>query len=169
MPYSYNYFKDDFKNHLTKNFSSDIKILDVGPGSGSYYDLLCKDFTNIDAVEIYSPYIEQFNLRDKYVNVYNQDILEFNYNDYRYIILGDVLEHLSIRDAQNLLANITIKGIYCMAAVPYLMQQDAVGGNVFEVHQQADLTPSVFSDRFPIMETFKLNEQYGLYFNYNFL
>jgi hypothetical protein len=49
------------------------------------------------------------------------------------------------------------------------MEQEAVGGNVFEVHQQADLTPSVFSDRFPIMETFKLNEKYGLYFNYNFL
>ena len=112
MPYSYNYFKDDFRDHLIKNFSSDIKILDVGPGSGSYYDLLCKDFTNIDAVEVYEPYIDQFNLRDKYKNVYNQDILEFNYNSYNYLILGDVLEHLSINDAQNLLADLTFKNIY---------------------------------------------------------
>jgi hypothetical protein len=169
MPYSYHYFKDNFKSHLQKNFASNIKILDVGPGSGSYFDLLCNDFTNIDAVEAFEPYIYQFNLRDKYKNVYVQDILEFNYNDYQYIILGDVIEHLSIRDAQNLLANIFMKGIYCMVAVPYLLEQDAVGGNVYEIHKQPDLTPMNFRDRFPMMETFRYNGQYGMYFNYQYL
>ena len=131
--------------------------------------MLCKDFTNIDAVEVYEPYIDQFNLRDKYKNVYVQDILEFNYNDYKYIIMGDVLEHLSINDAQKLLDDITSKGIYCMAAVPYLMEQDAVGGNVYETHKQDDLTPMVFSNRFPTMQMFRFNGQYGMYFNYKFL
>jgi 16S rRNA A1518/A1519 N6-dimethyltransferase RsmA/KsgA/DIM1 with predicted DNA glycosylase/AP lyase activity len=169
MPYSYHYFKDDFKNHLTKNFQSDIKILDVGPGSGSYYDLLCKDFTNIDAVEVYEPYIDQFELRDKYKNVYNQDILEFNYNSYNYLILGDVLEHLSIEYAQNLLADLTLKNIYCMVAVPYQMEQEAVGGNIYEIHKQDDLTIFNFTDRFPMMKSFRYNRDYGMYFNYNFL
>ena len=166
MPYSYHYFKDTFKTHLKKHFASDIKILDVGPGSGSYVDLLCDSFINIDAVEIYEPYIDQFNLRDKYKNVYTQDILEFNYNSYQYIILGDVLEHLEINDAQNLLCNITMKGIYCMVAVPFMMEQEAVGGNVYEIHKQADLTPMNIKDRFPILETFDYNDEYGMYLNY---
>lgn len=169
MPYSYDFFKIDFKEHLKNNFASDIKILDVGPGSGSYYNLLCDSFSNIDAVEVYRPYIDQFELRDKYKNVYDQDILEFNYNSYQYMILGDVLEHLEINDAQNLLCNITMKGIYCMVAVPYLMEQNAVGGNVYEIHKQADLTPINFSQRFPIMETFKYNGQYGMYLNYHYI
>lgn len=169
MPYSYNYFKDDFRDHLIKNFSSDIKILDVGPGSGSYYDLLCKDFTNIDAVEVYEPYIDQFELRDKYKNVYNQDILEFNYNSYNYLILGDVLEHLSINDAQNLLADLTFKNIYCMVAIPYEMEQDVVGGNIYEIHKQSDLTIYNFTEKYPLMRSFKFNGYYGLYLNYNFI
>ena len=166
MPYSYHYFKDTFKIHLKKHFACDIKILDVGPGSGSYFDLLCDTFTNIDAVEIYEPYIYQFNLRDKYKNVYTQDILEFNYNSYQYIILGDVLEHLEINDAQKLLCNITMKGIYCMVAVPFMMEQEAVGGNVYEIHKQADLTPINIRERFPLLYTFKNNSHYGMYLNY---
>jgi hypothetical protein len=36
----------------------------------------------IDAVEIREPYIEEFNLEDKYDNVFNMDILDFEEEDF---------------------------------------------------------------------------------------
>jgi hypothetical protein len=85
------------------------------------------------------------------------------------LILGDVLEHLSIEDAQNLLSDLTLKNIYCMVAVPYQMEQEAVGGNIYEIHKQSDLTIYNFTDRYPLMKPFKMNGFYGLYLNYNFI
>mgnify|MGYP003626071240 FL=1 len=42
MPHSSTDFKLEIQNHLDKNFSRDIKILDVGPGAGMYGHLLSK-------------------------------------------------------------------------------------------------------------------------------
>ena len=53
-----------------------------------------------------------------------------------------------------------------MVAVPFMMEQEAVGGNVYEIHKQADLTPMNIKDRFPILETFDYNDEYGMYLNY---
>ena len=168
MPYSYGYFKEDFKNHLFDNFNKNIQILDVGPGSGSYGLLLNKDFKNIDCIEIYEPYINQFNLKDIYRNIHIGDIQNLNLFLYDYIIIGDVLEHLSIENAQSLLNKIYNNEIYCMVAIPYKMKQDDVNGNEYERHHQDDLTNDIFLDRYPMMNLLFKNEHYGYYVNYNY-
>jgi 2-polyprenyl-3-methyl-5-hydroxy-6-metoxy-1,4-benzoquinol methylase len=58
-----------------------LKILDVGPGKGTYSTLLNNMGYQIDAIEIWRPYIEKYSLR-KYDNVYLGDILEFNVENY---------------------------------------------------------------------------------------
>lgn len=169
MPYSYAYFKNEFFEHLFENFSTDIKILDVGAGSGSYGSLLNKDFGNIDAIEIYQPYVFQFKLKDIYNDIFIGDIREFDYSAYNYIILGDVLEHMGEDDAFKLLDDITNSKTYCMVAVPYMMEQGAVGGNVYETHLQPDLTHDIFLDRYPMMNLLYRNQEYGYYVNYRFI
>ncbi len=168
MPYSYGYFKKEFYEHLFDNFKVNINILDVGAGSGSYGTLLKQDFTNIDCIEAFAPYRKQFDLDNIYRNVFIGDIREFNFFLYDYLILGDILEHLPTNEAQMLLEKITASNVYCMVAVPYMMPQDAVGGNDYEIHHQDDLTHEVFMERYPYMRLLFKNELYGLYVNYEY-
>lgn len=41
MGVSYSYFKKDIREYLIGRFNKDSSILDVGCGSGTYYNLLC--------------------------------------------------------------------------------------------------------------------------------
>lgn len=169
MPYSHSKFKNEFKNHLNKFLPNKSKILDVGPGSGTYSDLLIDSSYEIDCVEIWEPYIHEFNLSSKYKNVYISNILEFDMSEYDYIILGDVLEHIDVLSAKNLLNKINSLGKYCMVAVPYLYEQGEYEGNKYEEHKQPDLTPEIMTSRFPELHLLYGDDSYGYYINYKTL
>ena len=85
---------DLVKKYLTNKFDDTRSILDVGCGHGFYYKLLKDHFKKFDAVEIWKPYIEEYKLEEIYDNVYNVNILEFDFDYYDVIILGDILEHI---------------------------------------------------------------------------
>ena len=101
MPSSYFDFKDEIKKYIYDRFSKDMRILDIGPGEGTYAQLL-SDYKNIDCVEIYQPYIDTYNLTSQYKNVYNINIMDFDFEYYDIIIMGDILEHLSVEDSLKL-------------------------------------------------------------------
>jgi len=166
MPYSYDYFKIDVCKHIIKTQPQSSKILDVGAGSGKYGGMLRMWFNNIDALEIFEPYIEQFNLKEIYNNVYNDNIIHFDIAEYDYIIMGDILEHLTIEDAKELIKKITHNGNKCLVAIPYTMEQGVVNGNIYETHLQPDLTHEVFLFRYPMMKELYRNHEYGYYINY---
>ena len=65
MPRSCSLLRQDTRKYLLDNYDKDSTILDVGPGEGTYYNLLNDYFTNMDAVEVWEPYINQYNLRNK--------------------------------------------------------------------------------------------------------
>lgn len=164
MPNSYSYFKSDVKQWFIDNVSTSERILDVGPGQGTYSELLRNLGYRMDAVEVWAPYVEQFDLRKKYDNVYIADIREFNLQDYNFIILGDVLEHLSTEDAQRLIDNMLFSEKKCLVAIPYMMPQDGEEyGNEYETHHQPDLTPDVMLDRYPSLKKIYDNQWYGYY------
>jgi hypothetical protein len=166
MPYSYEYFKKEFHDHLLHNFDESLNILDVGPGCGTYGKLLGLNFNNIDACEIFEPYIDEFKLHNIYRCVHNMDVLDIDLMDYDYVIFGDVIEHLSIDNAKMILEALDENLIYCMVAVPYCMEQGEVGGNIYETHLQDDLTHEIFLERYPMMRLLFKNDVYGLYVNY---
>ena len=163
MPNSYTFFKQEIKQWFLENIPTSKRILDVGPGEGTYADLLHSIGYRIDAVEIYAPYVEQFNLRSKYDNVYIDDILNFNINYYDVVILGDVLEHLSIEQAQQFINKIEDLNKQCLVAVPYMMSQGEVDGNVHEAHKQEDLTHEIMKERYSSLVCLYKNEHYGYY------
>ena len=166
MPESYDHYKQDVKTYLQKHVPIEHKILDVGPGRGTYSELL-RDFGyKMDCVEIWEPYIHKFDLKKKYDNVFLGNIVDFDISGYDFIILGDVLEHLTIQDATELISKIYESGKRCLVAVPYTMEQGEYYGNVYETHLQSDLTLDIMGERFPQLMMIYSNSEYGYFISY---
>lgn len=168
MPTSYQLYKDSIKNWILENVSLDAKILDIGAGCGTYSDLLRGYGYKMDAIEIWEPYIKKYNLKDKYDVVMEMDVLDVyapTLQNYDMCILGDILEHLNIKDGQRLIKDISKHCKYFIVAIPYQMEQGEHEGNIHETHLQPDLTPKIMEDRYPELELLYGSEYYGYYIN----
>ena len=164
MPNSYNFYKEEVKEWFIKNIPTSKRILDVGPGVGTYSMLLRDAGYRMDALEIWTPYVDDFDLRNKYDNVYIGNIINFSIKDYDFIILGDVLEHIETNDAQHLIQSIYDSGKECLVAIPYTMEQDGEEyGNIYETHLQTDLTHELMQERYPHLDVIFMNQHYGYY------
>jgi hypothetical protein len=165
MPYSSPKYKLKIREFFSKKVGSSSKILDVGPGMGQYGYLLQDLGYTIDCVEIFEPYIDKFKLHDKYDNVYGGDIKSFDFSTYDVLILGDILEHLKIKEAKKLLKEINEQNKKCLVCVPYEMEQGEVYGNIYEKHHQSDLTPDVMKKRYPELKFLIGDDEHGYYIN----
>ena len=77
MATSYATYKKEITDYLKEKFDRNIKILDVGAGEGTYLPFLQDYFTNIEAVEVFKPNIDNYDLENRYNKVYNIDIKDF--------------------------------------------------------------------------------------------
>lgn len=166
MPYSYSLFKNEIRNHIVDNFPTETKILDVGAGSGTYGRMLRPHYNIVDAVEIFPNYIQMFNLHEIYGNIHIADILEFDYSNYDYVIMGDILEHIPTEKAQDLLNRMHNTGKKVLIAVPYQYEQGEEFGNIHETHHQPDLTIGVMYQRYPMLRLLYGDDKYGYFINY---
>lgn len=160
MATSYEYFKEDIRNYVKEKYP-DATILDVGAGKGTYYDLLKYD--NMDAVEVFKPNIEKYNLENKYRRVINADIRGLEYSNYDLIIFGDIIEHLEVNEAKTVLEYAYKHSKEMIVAVPYQYKQGIVDDNEYEIHKQDDLTNEIFLERYPFMKLLIGNDIYGYY------
>ena len=163
MATSYATYKKEITDYLKKNFDSNAKILDVGAGEGTYLPFLQDYFTDIEAVEVFKPNIDNFNLEQRYNKVYNINIVDFNYEFYDIIIFGDIIEHLEVKEAQKVLKYALNRCNEMVVAVPYLAPQGIEEGNVYEIHKQDDLTDEIMKERYPYLKCVYKNDLYGYY------
>lgn len=145
---SYEYGKLEICGWVREFFPRDATILDVGACDGNWRHKL-PEYPNMDAVEAYEPNLE--NLWG-YRRVYHADIRGFEYEPYNLIIFGDILEHLTVPEAQAVLEYAIPRCDDMIIAVPFLYEQGAIYGNPYEIHLQADLTPENFAERYPGFE-----------------
>lgn len=121
------------------------RVLDVGAGGGTYSDLLRGYVEQIDAVEIWRPYIDEFKITDKYSNVYEidaRDMSSADFNGYDLIIFGDVMEHMSEQDSLTVWRESGRMAAWGLISVPIIhYPQGAEFGNPYEVHVQEHLHP----------------------------
>jgi len=138
---------------MAKVKSLNIKsILDVGAGAGNYAEWLAKSgyAGDLDAVEVWQPYIDKYMLHSKYDNVYTVDVREWDSFKYDLVILGDVLEHMTKQDALDVWATIAMQAKYAVIAIPIVhYHQGELDGNPYEVHVKEDWTHEEVLDTFP--------------------
>ena len=163
MASSFNYFKKEISEYLEKKYTENARVLDVGAGSGTYYNLLGDYFKIIDGVEVFKPNIDNYCLKEKYNVIYNADIRDFEYDFYDIIIFVDVIEHLEVKEAQRVLEYAKDRCREMIVAVPYCYKQGIEEENVYEIHKQDDLTPVNVLERYPYLELLYGNSEYGYY------
>lgn len=136
-------------------------VLDVGAGWGKYGALL--PGLTMDAVEVWQPYIAADRLWERYRRVWIGQVEHYAFDWYDVVIFGDVLEHLSVEDAQDAVARIAKRCSEMYVAVPYLYPQGEEEGNPYEAHLQDDLTPYVMQERYPMLKLLATDGAKGVY------
>ncbi len=121
---------------------SPTTVLDVGAGQGVYLDLIRQGIgagVVVNAVEVWQPYIDQFDLENRYDKLFAMDVKDMTSFAYDLVILGDVLEHMSEKSAVELWDRISQQAKYAIVSIPIIhYHQDAINGNPYEVHVEED-------------------------------
>lgn len=116
MPGSVIQGKFEIKEWIEKH--PDIKtIIDVGSG-GCTYPKLLGDKYSFTAIEIWAPYVEQFNYKDFYDKVIIADVSHVIFPEGDCIIFGDVLEHLEKKIALDTLKRALEKYKHIVVSLP---------------------------------------------------
>ena len=167
MPYSYNILKSDIGVYFEKYVHKNVYILDIGAGTGTYSKLLRGMGYKMDGMEVWLPYVIEFKLNELYDNVILGNVMNYDIRNYDVIIMGDILEHLSISESIEMMEKIEGNGQMCIVAVPYKSEQGVCHGNVYEVHKQSDLTNEVMLSRYKNLNLLFKSDcyQYGYYVN----
>ena len=159
---SLNVGKEEAIKWIKDHYQRGATCLDVGACDGKYGKLL-NDYLTIDGVEIYAPNIIKHRLADIYRHIYNEDIRNLPYEHYDLIIFGDILEHMSVEDAQKVIEYAFPRCENFLIAVPYQWVNRSHYGNPWEVHIQDDLTPKNVLERYPNIQPLFIFERYGYY------
>jgi hypothetical protein len=152
------YFDEKILGYLKNNFKEDVKILDVGAGDGKWAHVLNPHFKNVDAVEVFQPYIKEHNLDEKYKNVFQLDIMDFEFEYYDVVIFGDTWEHLTKKQCEEWYNKNKNKIGELIIIVPFQYEQEGTGEfglkikNDYGKHQQVDLTVDVMLQRYPMLK-----------------
>jgi 2-polyprenyl-3-methyl-5-hydroxy-6-metoxy-1,4-benzoquinol methylase len=113
-------------------------LLDVGPGVGTYADLLRPSLPSARwaCVEVHEPYVDDYGLRQKYDDVHVADVRSFPWpRRYDIVILGDVLEHLPLADALAVWRAARAHAGHVVLSLPIVEHpQGPQHGNVHEAH-----------------------------------
>jgi len=162
MPVASRVFTTEVLTFIEKEVQKNVIYpigLDIGAGFGFWGRLLKENsIISMDAIEVFEPYVNEFGLRATYDHVFVGEaihVLEtLSYMrdvHYDFAILGDVLEHFSVKDAQKLLKLLTNKVDHIIVLVPFMMKQDAVYNNPYEEHLQDDLDQYTMAERYPML------------------
>ena len=154
--------KSEIKQFLQPKLKKGMKICDMGPGNGTYHRLLEGKF-EWTGVEIWHETAE--GLRKIYDHIYEMDFREFDYpEDYDLVIFGDVLEHVTVEEAQECIRRARLHSKMIMIAIPYCDKQGIIYGNPNEEHIQTDLSEEKFDELYPGFERVFYRNHYAYYY-----
>lgn len=148
MPYSSPEGKQYIQNILARVRKE--TVLDVGVGSGTYKELLPN--SELTGIEVFEPYVEKFNLKEKYARLILQDARTVDYDSlgrFDVAIAGDVLEHMTVEEAKELLSKLRRIADTVIVSIPIgHYPQDEFEGNPYERHVVDNWTDADFRREF---------------------
>ena len=153
-----------------KNFLPIESILDVGVGEGTYFNILLPYLENIrwSGIDVWKPYIKKYHLDNKYQNLINQDVRQINFAEgpsYDIGLFGDILEHVTKKEAQTLIKEVTPKTHLIIISIPIMhFPQDAVGGNPYEKHVKDNWPHEEVLENFLSIISAFIHDFIGVYF-----
>jgi predicted TPR repeat methyltransferase len=144
MPFSSTDGKQETLVWFQQNRENIKTVLDVGVGSGTYYNLLAPSLPEVrwEGVEVWQPYITQYALKSKYKHIYHKDIRKLKLEKkYDVGIAGDILEHITKKEAIEVVNKLLESCKVLIISIPIIYcPQDAYEGNPYEVHVKPDWT-----------------------------
>lgn len=129
--------KHVIRDWLIKNRREFKRVLDIGAGVGTYALMGRFPEQHWTAIEVFEPYVDMFNLRGKYDDVFVDDIRESNLlDDYNLIIAADMLEHMHKEEAKAVIGNLLRHTEQLLISVPVVHNDQEPGpeGNEYERH-----------------------------------
>lgn len=159
---------------VNAHFDTTARILDVGAGQGKYRILLGR-YPHVDGCEIHEKTALDEDLANVYRRVFICDVCDLltrvgqpDDDDpedlrlcYDLFIFGDVLEHLDVPSARDVV-NATLEVAEdVIVVVPYLYPQEPHDGNEHQRHIQDDLTPEVMVERYPNLRLVMMESRGG--------
>lgn len=159
---STNYGKNEVCFWVRTNIEQGSSCLDVGACDGKWFELL-GGWLKMDGVEIYEPNVKQYNLEEKYEQMFVCDIKDLKYKHYDLVIFGDVIEHMTVETAQEVLRYASEHADNLLVGVPFMWEQGAIYGNKWEEHIQDDLTERIFHERYEGFEPLFVGSNYGYF------
>jgi SAM-dependent methyltransferase len=145
-----------------------MRILDVGPGVGTYVDLL-RPFlpgSRWTGLEVHRPYVERYELGERYDELLVGDVRGFDWSaagHWDLVIFGDVLEHLERREAARAWGRALAHGAHVLASLPIVdYPQGECEGNVHECHR-ASYDHGLVTRTFPGIFDHAVGKEIGVY------
>lgn len=141
------------------------RMLDIGCGSGTYAKMFPE--ARWTGVEVWEPYIDEFNLNDHYEEIILADARSVRLatlGRFDVAILGDVLEHMEKQDAQDLLERVKAIADTVIVSIPIgHYPQDDYNGNPHERHITDNWTDADFKATFGEPTVGYIENEIGVY------
>jgi trans-aconitate methyltransferase len=142
------------------------RILDVGPGIGTYVDLLRPVMPNSHwtGLEFHEPYVTRYDLTRKYDALIVGDVRAYTWSsDWDMVIFGDVLEHLDLPEAMSAWRAALRRSKHVLASIPIVhYPQGECEGNINESHR-VTFEHELVMNAFPQIEQWFVGEKIGVY------
>jgi hypothetical protein len=143
-----------------------VSVLDIGPGVGTYAKLLAgPEVSRLTGVEIFEPYVHTYRLRDYYDEIIIGDAREVELPAADVVILGDVAEHMTVDEAQDLwqrCGDAARRAVYLSIPIVHYPQGE-IEGNPHEHHVVDDWEHDGVLEAFPGIGEWWLGAEVGVY------
>ena len=142
-------------------------VLDLGVGAGKYGKIVKKVLPEslVVGVEIWAPYVAEFNLNKIYDKVHICDARIYPDFNYDLVFLGDVLEHMTKDEAIDLWRKVSKQAKTAILSIPIINfpQSHEHGGNPFEDHIKDNWTHDEVMTSFAGITGYRTFQVTGVY------
>lgn len=175
MPVSDDEGKNIIGEWLTELSPEINHVLDIGCGVGTYFNIFGRQrkhkplrHCKWTGIEVWQPYVDEYGLKEKYHELFCEDLREFDFSSIEFVDLafaGDVLEHVTKEEAIECINKLFLNCKRLIISIPIVhYPQDEIAGNPYEKHVKDDYSHEEIMESFPYIQKFWQGDVIGVYY-----